>query len=314
MKILIGYDGSDCAKDAIADLRWAGLPDRVEAEVLSIADVFPHLAPECYHRPAPGDPEDSPIIKRARALAAIALDDARQLAQDGAADVHSHFRGWDVRPNALGDSPHWGLIKRAAQWQPDLIVVGSRGRSAIRRVLLGSVSQNTLAYAPCSVRIGRPRQGRVQGPVRLLIGMDCSPGAGAAVAAVAARQWPARSEAILLTALDTQTSTAILSLFGGALAANAAEHDERQLIVRRVSHAADTLRAAGLAVAIAMREGKPAHELLDAGDRGGADCVFLGARGLSRIERVLLGSVSSAVAARAACSVEVVRTGPSDTR
>jgi len=35
--------------------------------------------------------------------------------------------------------------------------------------------------------------------------------------------------------------------------------------------------------------------------------VFVGAKGMSRVHRVLLGSVSGAVAVRAGCSVEVVR-------
>jgi nucleotide-binding universal stress UspA family protein len=39
----------------------------------------------------------------------------------------------------------------------------------------------------------------------------------------------------------------------------------------------------------------------------GADCIFVGARGMDRIDRFLLGSVSSALAARAHCSVEIVR-------
>jgi nucleotide-binding universal stress UspA family protein len=40
-----------------------------------------------------------------------------------------------------------------------------------------------------------------------------------------------------------------------------------------------------------------------------ADCIFVGAKGMRGIERLLIGSVSAAVAARAHCSVEVVR-GP----
>ena len=40
MKILIAYDGSDCAKAALEDLKSAGLPTKAEALVLSIADVF----------------------------------------------------------------------------------------------------------------------------------------------------------------------------------------------------------------------------------------------------------------------------------
>lgn len=37
------------------------------------------------------------------------------------------------------------------------------------------------------------------------------------------------------------------------------------------------------------------------------DCIFLGAKGTRGIDRLLLGSVSSAVAARANSSVEIVR-------
>ena len=39
-KILIAYDGSDCARDAIDDLRLAGLPEEAEAVVMSVANVW----------------------------------------------------------------------------------------------------------------------------------------------------------------------------------------------------------------------------------------------------------------------------------
>ena len=40
----------------------------------------------------------------------------------------------------------------------------------------------------------------------------------------------------------------------------------------------------------------------------GASCIFVGAKGLRSVERFLTGSVSASVAARAHCSVELVRT------
>src|SRR5436190_136116 len=43
MRVLIGYDGSDCARAAIADLARAGMPERAEAVVLAAADLPAHV-------------------------------------------------------------------------------------------------------------------------------------------------------------------------------------------------------------------------------------------------------------------------------
>jgi hypothetical protein len=47
MRVLIGFDGSECSEAALSDLRLAGLPDNVEAVVLTVANVWlpPELAP-----------------------------------------------------------------------------------------------------------------------------------------------------------------------------------------------------------------------------------------------------------------------------
>jgi nucleotide-binding universal stress UspA family protein len=41
------------------------------------------------------------------------------------------------------------------QWPADLIVVGSRGKGGLRRLLLGSVAEFVARHAPCSVLIAR---------------------------------------------------------------------------------------------------------------------------------------------------------------
>ncbi len=40
MKILIAYDGSDCAEAALDDLQCAGLPLEAEAQIISVAEVW----------------------------------------------------------------------------------------------------------------------------------------------------------------------------------------------------------------------------------------------------------------------------------
>ena len=76
---------------------------------------------------------------------------------------------------------------------------------------------------------------------------------------------------------------------------------------RTVDTLAAPLRPRGLMVSSVLTEGDPTHVLLDEAAQWGAESIFVGARGLSRVERFLLGSVSAAVAARAPCAVEVSR-------
>ena len=47
------------------------------------------------------------------------------------------------------------VVDVANQWHAGLIVVGSRGRTGLERVLLGSVSDYVARHASCSVEIVR---------------------------------------------------------------------------------------------------------------------------------------------------------------
>ena len=305
MKVLIAYDGSSCAKAALDDVQRAGLPRVAEALVLSVADVF--LPPAAS--PPPALPTQvSAAVQQARTWATTALAEAYTLAQQGRDHLLTSFPTWDVHADACADSPAWAIIKKADTWQPDLIMVGSHGRSAVSRFLLGSVSQKVLTEAHRSVRVGRISHQPAAAPVNVLIGVDGSPDAVAAVHTVAAREWPAGSAARLVTALDARMATAIA--FMDPLAdMGMAVHDPDVAgwMSRTVETLTAPLRTQGLTVSSVLKEGDPKHVLLDEAEQWGADGIFVGARGLSRVERFLLGSVSAAVAARAHCSVEVIR-------
>jgi len=47
------------------------------------------------------------------------------------------------------------IVKAAAEWPADLIVIGSHGRGGITRVVLGSVADGVLRHAPCPVVVVR---------------------------------------------------------------------------------------------------------------------------------------------------------------
>jgi nucleotide-binding universal stress UspA family protein len=84
--------------------------------------------------------------------------------------------------------------------------------------------------------------------------------------------------------------------------------EEKAWLEKISERSVELLRAASTKVTCVVKEGDPKRELCKAAEEWGADCLFVGSTGFSnRFERFILGSVSAAVAARAHCSVEVVR-------
>jgi nucleotide-binding universal stress UspA family protein len=316
MRILVGYDGSECADAAVYDLRRAGLPAEVEAVVMTAVDLTPHLPPSCY---APVDPATSaaepPIIRNARILAQAALKEAKSTAARGVERVRAEFPDWKVRAETTPDfAPYRALVVKAEKWRPDLIVVGSHGRSAAGRALMGSVSTKVLSHAHCSVRIARFREdaGRVAGePVRLVLGIDGSPDSAAAADAVGDRVWPAGSELRVVMAVDQHIAMTLA--YGLPVPVWTAGIQSEWGDKQRARHVVDTvakeLRGSGLSATGVVADGDPKKALLHEAEQFGADCIFVGAQGHGAIDRFLLGSVSAAVANRAPCSVEVVRQG-----
>jgi nucleotide-binding universal stress UspA family protein len=57
----------------------------------------------------------------------------------------------------FGD-PRSVIVDQAEEWSADLIVIGSRGLTSLKRLLLGSVAQSVINHAPCSVAVVRKKQ------------------------------------------------------------------------------------------------------------------------------------------------------------
>ncbi len=290
MKILIAYDGSDCAQAALDDLRSAGLPAKAEVKVVAVLETwFP--------------PPSSWALLEGPSRASQELD-TLALAQGAAVSLRSLFPGWELTAQEELGSPASVLLKIADDWQPDLLVIGSHGRSAAGRLFLGSVSQKVLHEARCSVRIARGSAEAADTPARLLIAMDGSRGAMAAVDGVVARQWPAESQARIVNA-----TWSMPPITAGRMVAPITDWiaEENARIKTAMEAATAKLQGVGLITSSVVEEEEPKDLICKEAERWGADCIFIGARGMGPVERLMIGSISSGVAARAHCSVEVVR-------
>jgi nucleotide-binding universal stress UspA family protein len=311
MKILIAYDGSDCADAALDDLQRAGLPADAEAKIISVAEVWlPPPPPSSYEIVERANEVKVPAdFKRVYSRGCAAMKAALALAGRASERVKTNFPGWKVSADASCGSPAWEVVFRADEWKPDLVVVGSHGRSALGRFVLGSVSQRVLTESRCSVRIARGRLEEPGTPVRIIVAVDGSPGSEAAVRAVAARKWPAHSE-VKMIIVDDPLVPPILGEIIPPLNETIEESNTQDLAEAKETLAkfAAMLSDTELKVSTEIKLGDPKKELPHAAEEWGADCIFVGSTGFSnRLERFVLGSVSAAVAARAHCSVEVAR-------
>jgi len=362
MNILIAYDGSERSDAAIDDLALAGLPDHAIAVVLSVVDAWlPEESP-------PGGKADEtlPGLKEIRAAMMHRVAAQRAIAEKGAARLRTLFPGWRVIADACADSPAAEIIRRAEGERggvdgkgarADLTVVGSRGLGVIKRLIMGSVAQKVMYGLRGSLRVARsraevePSAGSTPAPrrpARIVVGVDGSADSDAAVAAVAARDWPVGTH-VLVTCYTQgiegleHSRAASVSGFGtgdiwsGDVAAAGGAVDS--WAERTAARAVSMIRGccSGVLVSSVVRLGDPSYALVEeaanwCGDavgvlnegtgaragrggqeRAGADCIFVGARGVRRLERFLLGSVSAAVAMNAHCTVEIVHSHSSQT-
>jgi nucleotide-binding universal stress UspA family protein len=288
MNIVIAYDGSIDAGIALDDLQWAGLPSDTQAIVLSVVEEG-----------IPAQRGDE-IVEADFARNQVALGES--WAEEGRNRLARYCPGWDIQMETQLGGAATAILDKAQLWSADIVVVGTRGRSKLAGVMLGSVSLKLVREAPCSVRVGRAS--KHEGPIRLMIGNDGSFEAAGAVEEVCKRSWLPDTEAQVVAVHEVT-----VPLNADQITDSDRHLDEQQRLWLKhaVERSAEQLRRAGLVVSSVIEEDDPRNALVEAATKWPANSMFIGARGRGQVDRVLLGSVSSATVAQASCTVEVVR-------
>jgi nucleotide-binding universal stress UspA family protein len=309
MRVLIAYDGSKGAEAAIDDLALAGLPENGSVQILSVGEV---CLPQLNGTNGTGiatTPAVNQIATTFKKYGEQSITEATMFARHAEIRVKKMLPNWEVLSASKYGSPAREILDTAQKFGPDLIVVGSNGHGSFASYLLGSISQKVLTEAHCSVRIARGKV-EVDGSLnRIVIGFDGSDGAFAAVRGVAGRNWIPGSEIHIVTASEPAVPDSVGRFViptrrpGGDI-----DLSDRRLFEQVGSNALELLRESGIKAVLHIRPGSPKQVLVQEAERLGADCIFVGASSsANNSDRFLPGSTSTAIAARAHCSVEVVR-------
>jgi nucleotide-binding universal stress UspA family protein len=144
--------------------------------------------------------------------------------------------------------------------------------------------------------------------MKILLAIDGSECSRAAVNEVARRPWPADSQVKVISIVEPPAPLVAEPYMGVGGYFEEVEQLKRKEAGESVEQASAQLSAAGgLQVSTEVLTGSPKRMIVEAAEAWGTDLIVIGSHGYQRWERMLLGSVSQAVAAHAECSVEIVR-------
>ncbi|WP_247728788.1 universal stress protein [Halovivax limisalsi] len=226
------------------------------------------------------------------------FDGRRQRALDRYGEV-IETAGFDVEAHVVRGTPHRRITGIAETIGAGLTVVGSRGKSPLENRVIGSTARNLARTTETPLLVNRVERDTEDPDVleshlfrRMLFATDFSENADHAFGVFSTLQ-PATREAALVHVLTPKDP----------------ELPQETDPSARLAERADRLEAWGIETTTDVRSGDPADEIIAAEAEYEPATILLGSRGHSRLRRLLLGSVSEDIVARAHGNVLIVPPG-----
>ena len=269
--VLVGVDGSSNGRDAITLASRLGDPNGK----LTLANVRAgETSP--LHAVTPG------LLEEERDASLRLLE--RERAEAG---VEGELL------SVVAASPVAGLHRQAEAQGADLLVVGSCGRGAFGRVVLGDDTRAALNGAPCAVAIAARGYAGHPGIEKLGVAYNGSPESQRALASARELATPTRAqiEVLEVVAIPSYTFTGLLAPAIG---------DSIDLMITEANARLSKLPG----VAARAVYGLPGEELASFGEE--VDLLVVGSRSYGPLKRLVLGSTSDYLERHARCSLLVL--------
>ena len=284
-RIVVGWDGSDPARDALALARMLRADDGT-------------ILAACVHGRLAGSAGQA----RNDAMRDVAEETLR------GALAEATERWLETRAVA-GLSASHGLHGVVEQEDADLVVVGSARDAGSGHVSAGSTGQRLLNGSPCPVAVAPAgyRDRAAWTPRVLGVAYDGGEEAERAVSTVTALAGQLGSAIKLVTVvppLQVWLGDASFAPFPGDEEIERGRRDEyERRLGEAVARVPDAVPVEGV-----LREGEPADQIVDA-VREGIDFLAMGSRNYGPLRRVMVGSTAIELIQRAPCPVMVVPRG-----
>lgn len=221
------------------------------------------------------------------------------------------FAGLEAHAVLRDGTPSIAVLDVAEEVGAGLIVVGTRGLTGFRHLLLGSTAERIVQRAAVPVLSVHPGDRRPEGgPRTVLVPTDFSADAEAALAAASASLRLRQGETRVIL-LHVYHVPAEYSTYGPSAALYRMGEEMETRLLDRLEELAEPLRhrlgEGSRTVEVAAVPGIPAEVIVRQAAERGVDLIAMGTHGRSGVVHLLLGSTADRVVQHAACPVLTVR-------
>jgi nucleotide-binding universal stress UspA family protein len=270
--IVVGIDGSESSKAA---LHWALVEGERNSEPVHVISTWSY--PWMVAAPAPigtaGPPPEEMEVAAEAGLTALV-------------ETLSSGSGVEITHEVLQGDAAGALIE--ASEDASLLVVGSRGRGAFKRAMLGSVSSKVVAHSECPVLVVPEGSTPDDSERVIVVGVDGSPNSAAALAWAIGRSSPERDEVRAVSVVHNPARRDV------ERAIELVDHEVQtaaEALAPVVDPAGDLADARGVKFGMEIVAGDAREVLFERGMA--ADLVVVGVRGEGGISSMVMGSVAT---------------------
>ncbi|MFK8111246.1 MAG: universal stress protein [Rubripirellula sp.] len=287
MKVLLATDGSDSSMNAAKFVEGMARNNEIEVIVLTVTYTPNNQSMQ------PWLPE---WTKAEEKRIGEFLDETRELLSPCCDSVTVLHESGATVPC---------ILDQASATEADLIVLGAVGHSAVRRVLLGSVSDSIATHAKCSVLIVRPTVESENAPHNIVVGFDNSAASSEAVAELLELKWAPETEINVVSVVEQP-----FLFFGEGYAGPpmTVEPKQREAVRCEAERIASSIASdIPNTTTQTPTSDHAGSAIVEAAEGNHANLVLVGESGHSLVGEMLLGSTSKYVLRHAPCSVWISR-------
>jgi uncharacterized protein len=284
-RLLLATDGSQFSEGAIREAIRLAKRCSSKLSVISVIETNPE-----YETIAPQ------LLERAEKSAQEHLGSVKEQAKKEGVDCTTTILEGEDSFNYISDE--------AAKNKVSMIIMGRRGKTGLKRLVMGSTTARVIGLAPCNVLVV-PSAARVEFR-NILVATDGSRYAAAAASEAIGIAKKNNGKLIVLTVVPSesmQPMDIVHSQMSRAVIAEA-EMIEAEKNAKAVKEAA---QKAGVAVEAFIMGGKPSDAIVQTAKEKNVDVIMLGSHGKTGIDKLLMGSVAERVIVLSSCAVLVVK-------